>query len=90
MKVAGRWRELSTRSTNYNAARKVRQKALQAQEAGSLPTDMAKWPIEKAAMLWKEGREKEAEAGSILPRTYISESYLLKSRQAISKPSLSH
>ena len=52
LRVAGRWREMSTRTTNYNDARKIRQQALQAQEEGCLPTDMAKWPFERAAGQW--------------------------------------
>ncbi len=58
LKIAGRWRETSTRTTNYREARKIRQQALQAQEEGRLPNDMAKWPFEKAAGQWLAGREK--------------------------------
>lgn len=57
LKVAGRWQEVSTRTKSYTEARKTRQKALQDQEAGLLPTDMAKWPFEKAAQVWLAGRE---------------------------------
>ena len=34
LKGGGRWREMSTRTSNYQEARKVRQQALQAQEEG--------------------------------------------------------
>ena len=57
LKIAGRWQEVSTRAKNYQQARRLRQQALQAQEAGRLPTDMAKWPFEKAAPIWLAGRE---------------------------------
>ncbi len=57
LKIAGRWQEISTHTKNYQQARKIRQQALQAQAAGRLPTDMAKWPFEKAAQNWLAGRE---------------------------------
>src|SRR5690349_12457896 len=56
LKIAGRWREVSTRTSNYGEARKKRRDALQAQDEGRLPTDQAKWPFEKAAQAWLEGR----------------------------------
>ena len=49
LKVGGRWKEISTGTRNYQEARKLRQQALQDQEEGRLPTDMDKWPFEKAA-----------------------------------------
>jgi len=58
LKVAGRWKEISTGKRNYQEARKLRQQALQDQEEGRLPTDMDKWPFEKAAASWLAGREK--------------------------------
>jgi integrase len=78
MKVGGGWKEFLTHTTNYNAARKVRQRSLQEYDAGNMPTDMAKWTIGKAGTVWKESRGREAEAGTISGRTYISESYLSK------------
>jgi integrase len=39
-------------------ARKLRQQAIQDQLEGRLPTDMDKWPFEKAAAKWLAGREK--------------------------------
>ena len=65
LKIAGRWRETSTRTTNYREARKIRQQALQAQEEGRLPNDLAKWPFEKAASQWLDGRTK-----FVAPTTY--------------------
>jgi len=56
LKVAGRWKELSTAKINYLEAKKVRQQAIQDQEAGRLPTDMAKWTLEKASTEWLAGR----------------------------------
>ncbi len=58
LKVGGRWREISTRTSNYQEARKARQQSIQAQEDGRLPTDMAKWRFEKAAPLWLADRVK--------------------------------
>src|SRR5262245_689519 len=37
MKVAGRWKEKSTRTSNYQDARKERTRILQEQEEGRLP-----------------------------------------------------
>ncbi len=62
LKVGGRWREMSTRKSNYQEARKIRQQALQAQEEGRLPTDMAKWPFERAAAQWLASRENHVAA----------------------------
>ena len=59
LKIAGRWKELSTQTRSYQEARKVRQQALQDQEAGRLPTDKAKWPFEKAASEWLRTRDGE-------------------------------
>ena len=36
LKIAGRWKEISTKTTNYQKARKTRQDAVQAQEQGQL------------------------------------------------------
>ena len=58
LKVGGRWREFSSGTTNYQAARKARQQALQQQEEGRLPTDTARWPFEKAAADWLADRER--------------------------------
>ncbi len=65
LKIAGRWRESSTRTTNYREARGIREDALEAQKKGRLPTDMAKWPFEKAASQWLDGRTK-----FVAPMTY--------------------
>src|SRR5262249_7120944 len=58
LKVAGRWKEMSTRQTSYQEARKYRNKILRAQEEGRLPTDRAKWTFAKAAEHWLETRKK--------------------------------
>ncbi|HKS72589.1 MAG TPA: site-specific integrase [Terriglobales bacterium] len=79
LKDGGRWREFSTHATNYNEARKARQRKLQEFEAGHMPTDFARWTIQRAATLWKESRSKELEAGTISPQTCSTEKYLLKS-----------
>src|SRR6266566_2247764 len=57
-KVAGRVRDLSTRTANYQAARKERQRRLQQlAEERKLP-DLANMTLEKASKLWLAGREK--------------------------------
>jgi integrase len=58
MKVAGRRKEISTRTTSYQEARKVRDAALQAQREGRLPTDMGSWPLDKAAKEWLVSRTR--------------------------------
>ena len=65
LKIAGRWQEASTGTKNYTEARKVRQQALQAQEEGRLPTDVAKWPFRRAATEWLAGRTR-----LVAPKTY--------------------
>ena len=65
LKIAGRWREVSTRTTKYQEARKIRHEALEAQKNGQLPTDMAKWPFAKAATEWLASR-----TNLVSPNTY--------------------
>src|SRR5690348_10427250 len=57
LRVGGKWKEYSTHKTNYQEARKVRQQGLQDQEAGRLPSDLAKWRFEKASAEWLAGRQ---------------------------------
>jgi integrase len=57
LKIAGKWKEISTKTTAYKEARKVRQEALQAQEEGRLPTDFAKLRFERASEIWLEERK---------------------------------
>jgi len=56
LKIAGRWQEKSTHKKNYKEARKVLHQALQDQEVGRLPTELEKWPFEKAASEWLSAR----------------------------------
>jgi integrase len=58
LKIGGRWKEISTKKTNYRDAGKIRQEALQAQAEGRLPTDFAKLTFEKAAEQWLAGRQQ--------------------------------
>ena len=58
LKVAGRWKEMSTHETSYQEARKYRNKMLRDQEEGRLPTDRSKWNFAKAAEHWLENRKK--------------------------------
>lgn len=65
LKIAGRWKEISTKTTNYQKARKTRQDAVQAQEQGQLPTDFTKLLFEKATELWLGDRK-----AVVAPKTY--------------------
>jgi integrase len=72
LKICGRWRELSTGTTNYQEAKQARKKAEQDQDAGRLPNDFAKWPFSKAADHWLESRESR-----VAEKTYKTERELL-------------
>jgi len=66
LKIAGKWKEVSTKTTSYKEARKVRHEALQAQEEGRLPTDFAKLRFEKASEMWLEERKPPV----VAPKTH--------------------
>jgi integrase len=73
LKIAGKWKEYSTHTDNYQKARKVRQQAIQDQEAGRLPNDLAKWKFEKASTEWLDGRQK-----IVAPKTHRIERERMK------------
>jgi hypothetical protein len=79
LKIGSRWREVSARTRGYVEAKKVRQKALEAQDEGRLPSDMAKWPFDKASAQWLAVREQQVATNTLSARTYESERYLLRS-----------
>ncbi len=54
--VNGRWRQFSTGTRNWQAARAKRRTMLADIEAGKLPGDMARWPLPKAIDAWLAGR----------------------------------
>jgi hypothetical protein len=58
LKIDGRWREHSTHAESYEEAKAIKGKAQREQQEGRLPTDMAKWPFEKAAEEWLAGRSR--------------------------------
>jgi integrase len=58
LKVNGRWREYSTRTAKYEKAKAIMRKAQDDHAKGRLPSDIAKWPFEKAAQDWLSGRNK--------------------------------
>ncbi len=62
--INGKRRFFSTRTTSYQKARKTRNEAIQQQEEGKLPTDLAKQPFERLASDWLAGRE-----GIVAPQT---------------------
>jgi hypothetical protein len=68
LRVDGRWRELSTRTRNYQEARKVRQAMVEAERTGRLPTDLARAPFNKVAEDWLAMRKVTVSA-----KTYSSE-----------------
>lgn len=53
-------RFFSTRTTNYQEARKIRSAAEEAQEKGQLPNDLAKWPFSKLLAHVRERRQPPA------------------------------
>jgi integrase len=57
LKIAGKWKEFSTRQRNFQEARKVYRDAQHAQDENRLPTDMSKWPFEKALQSWRTERD---------------------------------
>jgi integrase len=59
LRIAGRWKEYSTHTKNYQEARKCFQIAAKAQEEGRLPGDKGKWLFEKGADSWLASRETE-------------------------------
>ncbi len=65
LKIAGKWKECSTKSTNYQKARKIRHEALEAQAKGQLPTDYAKLLFEKASEAWLTERK-----AMVAPKTH--------------------
>jgi integrase len=60
-------------------AKKARQKALEAQDEGRLPSEMAKWAFDKGAAQWLAVREQQVAANTLSARTYVSERSLLRS-----------
>lgn len=58
LKIGAKWKEVSTKQTNYKEAKKVRQQALTDQEQGRLPNDFAKLRFEKATELWLTERKQ--------------------------------
>jgi integrase len=73
LRVDGRWRELSTRTRNYQEARKVRQAAVEAERTGRLPTDLARCPFNKVAEDWLAMRK-----ATVAAKTYASDRGRLK------------
>jgi len=85
LRVGGRWKECSTHTTSYQDARTERQRVIQAQREGRLPTDLSNWPLEKAAKEWLGGR-----ARLVAPQTArIDRERLVPLLQALSSHRLS-
>jgi integrase len=62
--IAGERRFFSTKSTNYQEARRVRAKAIKDQEDGRLPNDLSKLPFEKLLDMVMKEREPLLSEGS--------------------------
>ena len=58
LKINGKWREFSARTKSYQEAKQTRQKALQQQAEGRLPTDAAKAKLEQVAPGWLAYRKQ--------------------------------
>ena len=58
LRIGGRWRERSTRTSSYQEARSIRQKAVEDLREGRLPTERGRWRFEKAASDWLEYRAR--------------------------------
>jgi integrase len=72
LRVNGTWRELSTGTRNWQAARKKRREMLASIEAGRLPAEMAKWPMSKAAQVWLDGRRHKTARGTQVLEGFLS------------------
>src|SRR5579862_7528463 len=68
LRVDGVRRELSTRTRNYQEARKVRQQMVEAERTGGLPTDLSRSPFAKVAEDWLVMRKV-----TVAPKTYASD-----------------
>jgi integrase len=68
LRVDGRLHELSTRTTNYAEARKIRAAAVEAERTGRMPTDLTRARFEQVAADWLEGRRVTVSA-----KTYASD-----------------
>ncbi len=73
LRIDGRLRELSTRTTNCQEARKVRHEAVEAHRKGQLPTDLARAPFDRVAEDWLAGRKIR-----VSPKTYSSDKERLR------------
>ena len=65
-KENGRWRGISTKTSNYGKAKRVRSKALQEQEEGRLPHgEMSRWPFERVATQYLQAAEMRVRPSSL-------------------------
>jgi integrase len=68
LRIDGKLRELSTRTTNYQEARLIRQEAVEAHRKGQLPTDFARARFDRVAEEWLAMRK-----AIVAPKTYSSD-----------------
>jgi integrase len=74
LKIAGRWRESSAGTRNYREAKQIRQKALQDQIEGRLPTDAARAKLSQVVPRWLNERRQLRSLN-----TWKTETHLVKS-----------
>jgi integrase len=72
LKENGRWRGVSTRTTSYEEAKRVRRKVLQEQEEGRLPEgEIARWAFERAASEYLQRAEMRVRSSSLRKEQYF-------------------
>lgn len=64
LKLDGKWKAFSTGTTNYNDARKFRQRKEKELSDARMPPEKAKWPLAKAADVWLASRAHDTALSS--------------------------
>src|ERR1700746_2489221 len=65
-KENGRWRGISTKTSNYGIAKRIRSKALHEQEECRMPQEeMSRWPFERAASQYLQAAEVRVRPSSV-------------------------
>jgi len=72
LKENGRWRPISTKTTNYQEAKRIRRKALDDQEEGRLPEgEIARWPFERATSQYLKRAGTRLRASSLKKEAFF-------------------
>ncbi len=64
IRVGGKLRELSLHTRVYTEARRARARLIEAEAQGSLPSDMARWPLDRAIQTWLDSRAHDTAPSS--------------------------